>query len=336
MSRTTLCQLLVVAAVGIAGLLHALVDLTFSVDDILTYPPDCPECINIPLMLSDTKRNIMTNLIFHLGDAVERYSAEVCERIGGDSHQCSQSVSNTILKEDWIKSFNLVFSFHTGFQLSRHEILILIKRLRRFPSPRRLLVLGATYTDMLLWEQINGKEAGGYTCFVNRTFAKDNSMSVDKPFVRVIYDVEKAIDPSRSYTSPRDAAEMSLENPANYSTIPWDVVLLYDLCKDDYGQRAAPVTEMDMKTTQAQMHLEISCSQKYLEYATQIVSDTGYVFLHTRPGSAMFRTSLYGLENKFLYRHHISSHIGGVADSGGEELSTGSLVFYTSQVFLKW
>ena len=293
-----------------------------------SFTPECPECINIPLMLSGyDSQNLMSNIIYHPELPALKFAEGLCQNIQGGP-DCPKSVLQSIQHDDWIAAFNNARELETEFKMSRHETLSIIKRIRRYPAPRRLLVLGGGLADINVWDKVNGKDTGGYTCFVNRTFYPESvSINIDQPFVRVIYDIEALLGTFQR--TAIDDVELSLETPANYSTLPWDVVLLYDICESfqDDKQRIFYTHDCEAQSSPDCIQRR-KCSQLYLDYATQLVSDSGYVFMYIHVNSSIFASDFDSLENKFLYRHRISPHI--VDKSGG--LEDAALFFYTSRV----
>ena len=109
---------------------------------------DCPECVNIPILLHDITNGqlIQTSFVAHPGDDPYEIAREVCAAIASATMEdCIQGVLGSLDEKNYMKRFQTVVtpSLRTSkISMSRHEKLTILKRLRTFERPRRLLVIG--------------------------------------------------------------------------------------------------------------------------------------------------------------------------------------------------
>jgi hypothetical protein len=274
------------------------------------------------------------------GDDPVEVANEACLSISSQSMPaCIGNVVAAVERENYItRSFQRALhkmSAEFDTKMGRHEIMTILKRLRGYASPRRLLVIGAG-DDSEAWEVINNRIEGGFTCFLERTLRqhsnnhhesenKEESIEIEydasnNAFSRVAYEIEESLG---SFTlTERDVYEKTMEVSANYSHIPWDVVVLYDFCdgkrRTDKGR-----LQLDLSIDQVQR-----CRQAYINYAAERASDDGYVFIQLPqsdgydniPNEEGFNLEM--LEHKFLFKHELIRHLG----------SRRPLVYFTSMV----
>ena len=267
-------------------------------------PPDCKECVNTPIMLHDhNSGNVLTSIIYHPGDDPVAVAREACMAIGRSTDDCLQALLAKINEGDWMARFQVaatVSSRGSEWSMSRHEKLTIMKRLRTFEQPRRLLVIGAGASEAMFWVKMNSRKEGGFTCFIEREVpvpqrsddAVHDVLAIsqilsDEPFTQIAYDIEKIISPTRQWRD-YDMWEMHKEIPSNFSFIPWDAVVLYDICRD-----------ADTSTRQR-------CTQLYFDFAVARTVDDGFFFLQYLED----REDVRQAEEKFLYRFDLSRHLG--------------------------
>jgi hypothetical protein len=281
---------------------------------------ECPECITLPLMLS-TGDGVyeMTNIIVHAGDDIDVVASEICMTINADISLCSPNVKTSLSRVNWIEIFDRAWKernnvypiipsqqynkndYSSGLEISRQTAQAIYKRLRLYPAPRRLLIIGSDEHSRRMFHSLNNIKNGGFTNFVSHFI---NSTTITTPsssediFERMPAELLQIFHPELidDEIFQRNRDDISF----HFSSQPWDVVILYDFCPR--------IVRADMIQT---------CTQSYLDYAADIVSDTGYVFIII-PTEPMKIQSAFHLdelnfsipENKFRYRNEISKHIG--------------------------
>ena len=287
-------------------------------------PPDCPECVVRAVLLHDNTQNgrlVQTGIVLHPGDDPVEVAREACTATESKQVDCVGAVMAEIASRDYMARFHSAASGPTRVSptsMSRHEKLTIVKRLRAFERPRRLLVIGAG-PEAAFWHEMNGRSEGGFTCFIERALpprdpqqfattpatpnvAADMDMlkaersMAGVPFIKVAYDVESALAPGREW-SPLDHAEMSREIPSNFSILPWDVVVLYDICREE----SAPDGHQ-------------RCVQTYFEYAAERTIDDGYFFVQASTATAAEggekEVDERRATEKFAGRFEVNAHIG--------------------------
>lgn len=171
---------------------------------------------------------------------------DVCNDLPGvDNSVCRESVRNSIVGHDWMES--VVQAFRSippnSLQMSRHEVFSLLSRLRRYPSPRRLLVIGGSHDDALLWNEVNSKAKGGTSCFVTRNEQDSRPLEMRFPFIRVVQEVEDRLSGNATSQMPlvrQESGRVQIEIKSNFSHVPWDVILLYDICFNEDDRTYIP------------------------------------------------------------------------------------------------
>ena len=263
--------------------------------------PICPECISVPLLLNNDGDIDQTWVIANPGDNFDSVAKEACLSVKADHLSgCILQVSSSLDAVNYIRVFQeewnaVVNDSIIDIGMSRHEFLTVIKRLRRFPAPRRLLVIGGSDADNRIWSAVNGKKEGGYTCFMNKRFLSGKSfITYDGIFSSSATDIENSISVMKFNLSGSDHNE----DNSNYSHIPWDIVVLYDLCDEGLMSRS------DIEFNGVSI-LKKLCLQSYFEYSVQRLSDDGYLFLPSFPGINESTATL-----KFLYSNQILPHLG--------------------------
>ena len=131
------------------------------------------------------------------------------------------------------------------------------------------------------------------------------------------------------------AAASTATPPYPLSFIPWDMVVLYDICidvtedEDDQGAtsnaRADSVLDNNQnnngkdkfknKDNHHHHNMRQKCSQQYLDYATDRTADDGYLFVqsvlrHNPPTELPLDE--HRPNHKFMYRRDLSSHLGSM------------------------
>ena len=102
----------------------------------------------MPILLHDNTNGKLTQTSFvaHPGDDPYEIAREVCVAIASATMEdCIQGVLVSLEEKDYMKRFQTVVSpsLRTSkTSMSRHEKLTILKRLRTFEKPRRLLVIG--------------------------------------------------------------------------------------------------------------------------------------------------------------------------------------------------
>ena len=260
------------------------------------------------LQSEDGKRERLTSIV-HSGDNYNEAAIDICAKLPIDLQSCQSLISSKLNTEDWIQHFSNLYlnSNQLNLQLSRFQYITIIQKLRKYQNPRRLLVIGADSEDMNLWNRINIKQSGGTTVFLSRNLL----LSSNNPLIRTNYDIELQLNTSiielNSYYN-----EIYDEITADYRFMNFDCIILYDLCNN--------INNFQYK---------IKCIQLYLEYSIDIVSDDGYLFIQINNSNLEETIKIYDLisieilENKFLYRHEISTHIDD---------KSNIIIYYTSQV----
>ena len=111
--------------------------------------PDCQECVVRPVLLHDNTQNgrlVQTGIVLHPGDDPAAVAREACAATESQQADCVGAVVAEIASRDYMARFHAAASGPTRVSptaMSRHEKLTIVKRLRAFERPRRLLVIGA-------------------------------------------------------------------------------------------------------------------------------------------------------------------------------------------------
>ena len=110
--------------------------------------PDCPECFSMPILLHDNTNGQLsqTSYVAHPGDDPYEIAREVCVAIASATmEECIQGVLVSLNEKNYMKRFQTAVTSNlrtSKTSMSRHEKLTILKRLRTFERPRRLLVIG--------------------------------------------------------------------------------------------------------------------------------------------------------------------------------------------------
>ena len=233
-----------------------------------------------------------------------------------NDRKCIENIVQSFIKDDWITHLNSIFAVS---QMTKHAYLTIFKRIRKVPTPRRLLVIGASTDEMHFWHSINSGLNDGYTCFVVRDLLEDYCKDY---FISFSFEIENKLN---DFIDVSDFSYLKNEG-TDASRIPWDTVILNDICStNELTKTLKSSSSPCLFNEKCFLEKQLNCTQAYINHAAQLVSDHGYVFIYIpNPNSTFLFNSISFdiLENKFLYRHHISPHVG----------FSGALFYYTSQV----